>query len=148
MALLPDRRRVARRVAARRAAARRLRAPAPLVRAGRPGRPPSASGGTFAHTLAGYLEKQTPGVPCPVVGVGQELKIDDWTIRVDSVSVNEAESRLPWIKNVDERSAFGRKDRKGLVVQYSVRNDTPIKKPRDLWIEVHTSDGEVPTGGA
>lgn len=108
----------------------------------------SPTGGTFARTLADYLAKKTPGVPCPVVGVAQELKVADWTIRVDSVTVNEAQSKLPLIQNVDERSIFGKKDRKGLVVQYSVRNDTPIKKPRDLRIEIHTSDGEVPPGGA
>jgi hypothetical protein len=109
-------------------------------------KPPPSTSGTFAHTLADYLAKQTPGVPCPVVGVGQELKVGEWTVRVDTVTVHEPESKLPWIKNVDERGWFAGKDRTALAVKYSVRNDTPVKKPRDLWVEIHTSDGEVPHG--
>lgn len=110
--------------------------------AGSDAKPAPAS---FAKSLAAFYASKHPGVPCPLFAVGDEVKIADWTLRVDGVSVHEAEAGLPWIRNVDERSWFQKPGRRALVVRYSVRNDTPLKKRRDFSTRVQTSDGERAT---
>jgi len=92
--------------------------------------------------MAEHFAAEKPDVPCLTYGVGDEVTMGDFTYRVDEVMVAEAESSLPWIRNMDERRTFAADGVKALVVTYSVRNNTPVRAERDAWMELFGTDGE------
>lgn len=98
--------------------------------------------GPHATSLAEYNAAENPGIPCPTYRVGDEVTVGDFTYRIDEVYLMEAEKELPWIKNSDERRTFGKDGMQALGLIYSIRNDTPVKKELDVWMRVHTTDGE------
>lgn len=107
-----------------------------------------SSVGEYAASYAEYVEKENPGIACPTSAVGSEVRLGDFTYRIDEVLLVEAEKDLPWIQNSDERRTFGKEGVKGLVVVYSVRNESPVKAPLDVWFRVYTTDGEQGRWGA
>ncbi|MBP9208115.1 MAG: hypothetical protein KBG28_29375 [Kofleriaceae bacterium] len=106
---------------------------------------PATTGGAYAKSLAAFCAKEHPGLDCPVYALGQEFTVGDWSLRVDGVSVHEAESKLPWITNVEERSWFARPGRRALVVRFAVRNDAPIKRGFSPGMRLYSSDGQQAT---
>lgn len=98
-----------------------------------------SSVGPYATSMAEHFESENPGIPCPTFNIGDELKVGDWTLRVDEAKAYEPESALPYIQNSTERSAM--KGAKAIGIAYSLRNDTPLAKKWDLNMNCITPDG-------
>ncbi|RME24103.1 MAG: hypothetical protein D6798_12005 [Deltaproteobacteria bacterium] len=103
--------------------------------------------GAYASSLATYAESENPGVDCPAAGVGDAVRIGDFSFRVDRVELSPPETRLPWIKNRDERQAFSKPGVQALVVHYSIRNESPVQAVPDVVFSVHGTDGRQATTG-
>lgn len=98
-----------------------------------------------ADRLATYKEREHR-VPALRVAAGTELVVFEHTIRLDAPVLADAETRLPWIANVDERRLFAGK--RALIVPFSVRNDAPVARRLDVGFVLHTRDGKTHVGGA
>ncbi len=103
--------------------------------------------GAYASSLATYAESENPGVDCPAAGVGDAVRVGDFSFRVDRVELATPETKLPYIKNIDERRAFGKDGVQALVVHYSIRNESPVQAVPDVVFSVHGTDGRQSTTG-
>lgn len=97
-----------------------------------------------AVRLAEYKSKEHR-VDAGVVPVGRPLRIYDFDIELEQPILAEAETRLPWIANVDERAVF--RGKKALVLPIKARNDAPVARELSVGFVLHTRDGKRHTGG-
>jgi hypothetical protein len=104
--------------------------------------------GAYAESYAEYAETEYPGIECGAYAVGREVTVGDFTFVFDQPLLVQGEDSLPWIQNHEERKVFAREGTKALVIPYQVRNDSPVKKKRDVWFPVVGSDGESAPGGS
>ena len=66
-----------------------------------------SSGSEQATRMADYKAEEA-GVPCRSYGDGDEIVLDDFNFQILAAETVEAETRLPWIKNSEERADFQR----------------------------------------
>ena len=97
--------------------------------------------GPYAQEMSTYLEEEH-GVPAPTYRVGDEVKVGDFTWKVERVIAYEPETDASIIKNMDERRALQKEGAAALGVLYSIRNDTPVAKKLDVHMWVRTADGQ------
>jgi len=102
--------------------------------------------GGYAGSYAAYQADEA-GIPCPSYRLGKEATIGSFTYVFQGTELVDAETRLPWIRNSDERRSFAKPGVKALVVRYKLRNDSPVAKARDSWFEVVGTDGVEAGGG-
>lgn len=105
---------------------------------------PVSSASRAATRLAEYKEREHRR-PADVVAVGLPLRIYEFDVKLERPVLADAETRLPWIANVEERAAF--RGKRALIVPFSARNDAPVARELDVGFVLHTSDGKRHTGG-
>lgn len=90
----------------------------------------------------GEFKANEENVPCPTFGAGEDVVLKNFTFKIISGEKVEAETRLPWIKNSDERSNFTGTKSQGFKVHYQIRNDAPVSKAGDHSMALIAKDGE------
>jgi hypothetical protein len=101
-----------------------------------------SSVGPHASATRDFLQKENPGIPLKAYNVGEEFRVGDVSYRVDKLVVMEGENQLPWIKNLDERNALSKPGRKALAIEFSRRNETPMKMSDPAYKSIFQTDGE------
>ncbi len=98
-----------------------------------------------AKKLAEYKAGEE-GVPAGAFGVGEDVTVGDFSYRFETPLIVDVEADIAYIQNVDERSAFAKIDNKGLVLPYSLRNDSPVAADAPHSIAIVTGGGEIVYG--
>lgn len=115
--------------------------------AGTSGAAAGVSVGPYATSFAKHQGEKYPDAPSRTQAIGDEWDIDagKWTVRVDKVTVVEAESALPWIQNVTERKRT--KGKSLAIVEYALRNNLPVTSSALPNRSVYLPTGELALGG-
>ena len=103
--------------------------------------------GTFATNYAKWQDEKFEGKTPRTYRMGTEWEMDDgnWTVRVDKVTIMEAEHELPWIRAVTERNWM--KGKTLIMVDWSLRNNQPVPEVDNLRGGLYLTDGELSSGG-
>lgn len=105
-------------------------------------------GSEFAQNMAKHGEQEHPkATPALSYGVGSEVTLGDFSFRLGEPVLMDPETDVKYIKNVTERNRFGKPGIKALVIPYELKNNSPVKKKRDVWWTVHSRAGDELFGG-
>jgi hypothetical protein len=81
-------------------------------------------------------------VPCAEFGAEENIEMKKFSFKIISAKKIKAESRLPWIKNSDERNSFQKSGEEALKVHFQLRNNTPVGSRKIYNMALMTKSGD------
>ena len=99
-----------------------------------------SSVGPFAASVAEYQAGEL-GMDCPAYNIGDTLAIGGFSMRITKVSAAEPDPDLGRM-HISEKRAAGAENVQGLIIEYEMKNDSPIKVERNVAMSIRTTDGE------